>query len=210
MMALHNYHDVYGSFPPAYIADANGKPMHSWRVLILPYFYETGIYDQYRFDEPWDGPHNRDLARRVSNSHWHCPSGPLGDGSPLTEYVLVVGSGTAFPGQTCTSLSDIHDGPANTIVLVEIANSDIHWMEPRDLEIDQMSFRINDANRPSISSPHPAGPAVVFADGITAYRLEPSLSPATLRALTTLAGNEDVSRDRLIRVNRPDPYRLGE
>ena len=34
-IALHNYHDVYGSFPPAYVADANGKPMHSWRVLIL-------------------------------------------------------------------------------------------------------------------------------------------------------------------------------
>src|SRR5260370_743998 len=36
-LALHNYHDVYGSFPPAYFVDASGKPMHSWRVLILPF-----------------------------------------------------------------------------------------------------------------------------------------------------------------------------
>src|SRR4051812_3837711 len=36
-LALHNYHDAYGTFPPAYIADQNGRPMHSWRVLILPY-----------------------------------------------------------------------------------------------------------------------------------------------------------------------------
>src|SRR6478672_5330638 len=36
-IALQNYHDVYGSFPPAYVADANGRPMHSWRVLILPF-----------------------------------------------------------------------------------------------------------------------------------------------------------------------------
>src|SRR5687767_14136115 len=36
-LALHNYHDVYGSFPPAYIADKDGRPMHSWRVLLLPY-----------------------------------------------------------------------------------------------------------------------------------------------------------------------------
>ena len=36
-LALHNYHQANGCFPPAYIADKNGKPMHSWRVLILPY-----------------------------------------------------------------------------------------------------------------------------------------------------------------------------
>jgi hypothetical protein len=33
-IALHNYHDKYKSFPPAYVADANGKPMHSWRILL--------------------------------------------------------------------------------------------------------------------------------------------------------------------------------
>jgi len=36
-LALFNYHDDYGSYPPAYIADESGRPMHSWRVLILPY-----------------------------------------------------------------------------------------------------------------------------------------------------------------------------
>ena|SRR5271157_353196 len=36
-LALHRYHQANGCFPPAYIADKNGKPMHSWRVLILPY-----------------------------------------------------------------------------------------------------------------------------------------------------------------------------
>src|SRR5207248_11120546 len=35
-LALHNYAQVYGSFPPAFVADEEGKPMHSWRVLILP------------------------------------------------------------------------------------------------------------------------------------------------------------------------------
>src|SRR3990170_4393040 len=35
-LALHNYHDEYGSFPPAYVADADGKPLHSWRVRSCP------------------------------------------------------------------------------------------------------------------------------------------------------------------------------
>ena len=41
-LALHNYHDEYKSFPPAYIADESGKRMHSWRVLILPFIEGQG------------------------------------------------------------------------------------------------------------------------------------------------------------------------
>lgn len=36
-LALRAYHAEYGYFPPAYIAEENGKPLLSWRVLILPY-----------------------------------------------------------------------------------------------------------------------------------------------------------------------------
>ncbi len=36
-VALHNYSDTYGCFPPAFTVDQQGQPMHSWRALILPY-----------------------------------------------------------------------------------------------------------------------------------------------------------------------------
>src|SRR4051812_12260530 len=36
-LALHTYADVYHALPPAYTVDAAGKPLHSWRTLILPY-----------------------------------------------------------------------------------------------------------------------------------------------------------------------------
>ena len=36
-LAFHNYHDSYGHFPPAAIIGPDGKPWHSWRVLILPF-----------------------------------------------------------------------------------------------------------------------------------------------------------------------------
>jgi hypothetical protein len=95
----------------------------------------------------------------------------------------------------------MRDGPENTILLAEISNSDIHWMEPRDLRADEMSFTINDPTRPSISSPHSRGPAVVFADSIRAYRIDRSLRPETLKALTTIAGGEPVLKWRLVRQN---------
>src|SRR5690606_17767117 len=46
-LAMHNYMDVNGAFPPAYLADSDGKPMHSWRVLILPYMEHRSLYDRY-------------------------------------------------------------------------------------------------------------------------------------------------------------------
>src|SRR5688500_17026762 len=48
-LALHNYHDTYGSFPPAVIDGPDRRPWHSWRVLILPLLEEKLIYDRYRF-----------------------------------------------------------------------------------------------------------------------------------------------------------------
>ena len=60
-LALLMYEQAHGSFPPAYTADADGTPLHSWRVLILPYIEQQRLYDQYDFDEPWDGPNNSQL-----------------------------------------------------------------------------------------------------------------------------------------------------
>ena len=197
-LAFHNYHDTYGCFPQAYIADEHGTPLHSWRVLILPFIDQVQLYEQYRFDEPWNSPHNSGLANPPHFNMFHCPSGPNMDGSVLTDYVVIVGDGTPFPGDDVTTFDDFADGMENTILLVEIANSDIHWMEPRDLDAATMSYTLNDPARPSISSPHPWGPAVVFADRISSYRLQPSIRPETLRALTTIAGGEPVTKDDLI------------
>ena len=60
--ALQRYHEVNGCFPPAYITDENGKPMHSWRVLILPYLDYDSLYKQYDFKEPWNGPKNKQFS----------------------------------------------------------------------------------------------------------------------------------------------------
>src|SRR5262245_48474313 len=60
-LALHNYYNEHGHFPPPYVADAAGKSMHSWRVLILPYLGRQDLYDAYDLNEPWNGPSNRKL-----------------------------------------------------------------------------------------------------------------------------------------------------
>ena len=47
-----------GAFPAAYVADENGRPMHSWRVALLPFLEQSDLYSQYNFNEPWDSPEN--------------------------------------------------------------------------------------------------------------------------------------------------------
>ncbi len=60
--ALRSYYGEYGRMPPAYIADAQERPMHSWRVLMLPYIGGDEFYERYDFTEPWNGPNNSALA----------------------------------------------------------------------------------------------------------------------------------------------------
>jgi len=137
-LALHNYQSVFGCWPPAYVADENGKPMHSWRVLILPFLGEQTLYNRYDFREPWDGPHNRRLIGAMP-SLYVCPSHAENGTTDRTCYVAVVGPGTAFPGSGTTSSADIRDGPSHTVMVVEAVDADIPWTEPRDLETARMS-----------------------------------------------------------------------
>ena len=200
-LALHNYHDMYGQFPPAFVADETGKPMHSWRVLVLPFIDGKELYDAYRFDEPWNGPNNSKLANRMPpafHSHSEPPS------TTNTNAVVIVGPDTAFPGSRSTRLEDFKDGQENTILLTEIGNSTIPWLAPRDLSVETMSFRVQDKQKPSISSVSWRQPYVVFADRLTTFSLSDTLSPDELRALTTIAGGEPVTRESLESQGRID------
>ena len=189
-LALHNYHDQYGCFPPAYLPDEEGRPMHSWRVLILPYIEGEELYRAYSFDEPWNGPNNIQLADRMPHIY-HCPTEP--ESNSMTNYVVLVGKDTAFPFGKPTSYKDFRDGLGNTILLAEIADSDIVWLQPRDLLVDEMSFSINHESLPSISTSRRRGPYVVTAGGVTAYCVGRKLRPETLRAFSTIAGGEGLS-----------------
>jgi hypothetical protein len=123
LLALDNYHDLHGCFPPAYVPGPDGEPWHSWRVLILPWIEQQGLYDQYDFGEPWDGPNNRKLAGNRALPY-RCPSEPNRT-SPTTDYVAVVGTQAAWTGSRPRRLSEFRDGTASTIIVVEIAGSGI-------------------------------------------------------------------------------------
>jgi hypothetical protein len=183
-LAVANYHTANGHYPPAYVLGPDGKPWHSWRVLILPYIEQESLFREYDFNEPWDGPNNRKLASRMPKIYRFSP---LSDSeSPVTNYLAVVGEGTLWPGDGSATLEDVTDGLGQTIQIVENSGLGVHWMEPRDLEFATMSFELG---RPDGVSSWYQDPAIVTADG-SVRLLKRELRPETLRALLTIRGGE--------------------
>lgn len=198
-LALLNYEQANKCFPPAFIPDENGKPKHSWRVLILPYLECNSTYNEYRFDEPWDSPHNKALASQMPMVY-RCPT-EGGPGSLLTSYAMIVGPHAISDGPTPRRFVDIKDGSSNTILVAEAAGAGINWMEPRDLNTEEMTFCIKqfrDDGQESyindISSCHIGTANVVLGDG-SVRSLPSSLNPKVLEALMTIDGDEKVLPD---------------
>jgi hypothetical protein len=206
-LGLLNYESTYGCFPPAYVADAKGKPLYSWRVLLMAELDRTErsfgglLACGFRFDEPWDSPNNCKLHSLSLNTLLQCPSDPALAGSNETNFVAVTGPGTVFPSDgTSRRLADVTDGPENTFFVVEVVDAGIHWMEPKELDWRTMSFRLDDRSHPSVSSNHPfgvthGGPHVLTVDDMAAS-LRWNVAPETLRALFTIAGGERIERSR--------------
>ena len=195
-LALVSYHDIYKCFPPAFVSDADGRPAHSWRVLLLPFLEEKMLYDQYRFDESWDGPSNAKLVDRIPPVY-RCPTfvmhiGPLEKKAPhvrfLTSYVAITGVGTGFHGSRSTCLNDYTDSTSQTVHIAEVRQHAVNWMRPDDISVNEFLDEVEHANFETHAN-HQNGMNCLFADGYVQFVVHNS-KKSVLRALCTIAGGE--------------------
>ena len=204
-MAIQNYHDTYQRFPSP---DADGL---SWRIRIAPFLFASMIYEQYTFDEPWNSENNITLDSRPLPVKDGGPDRPHGmpfpyecsqdaDSQSMTSFLMFVGENAFGKPGGYRQRDEITDSLDCTLVAAETMSTTIHWLEPQDFDVEAMSFRINDSGTLSISSTHPRGPAVLFADG-QVFRISADIDAETLRAMTTINGGETVDRNRLIDRN---------
>ncbi|MCR9200516.1 MAG: DUF1559 domain-containing protein [Planctomycetaceae bacterium] len=209
-LAVANYHEVYDSFPPAVVYAKDGTPMHSWRVLILPFINEGELYDRYNFEEPWDSVANRRLISECPNVfHMHDEQNEQDE---ITNYLAVTGEDTLWPPQGTAGYDSIPDGSGRTILIVENRQGGVIWSEPRDLHINTMTLTPGTDPVNGISSwKNP--PAVVFADG-SLHRLDASITASDVRALLQrsdaqgdpqIAPQMEDGRDRPAAPILPDP-----
>jgi prepilin-type processing-associated H-X9-DG protein len=187
-VAMQRYHQQYGCFPPAFIADANGTPKHSWRVLILPFLGEQALYDQYRFEEPWNSSYNMALAVQMPKVY-RCPSDDP-TGRSQTSYAMIVGPHAVSDGPSSHRIADIKDSGTGTIMVAEASNAAIQWLEPRDLKVKDMTFVVNTSqenpggHKSDIAGPHSNVVNVLFCDG-RVDSIDRGTGEKTLKAMMT-------------------------
>ncbi|HEY2910557.1 MAG TPA: DUF1559 domain-containing protein, partial [Gemmataceae bacterium] len=132
-IAMHSYHDTYGSLPPAAVCDKKGKPILSWRVLILPYIEEASLYKEFKLDEPWDSEHNKKLIAKMPKVYT-LPF-PTKAKANETHYRVWTGNGAAFDYLKGCKLTEFLDGTSNTLMVVT-AKDAVPWTKPDELAFD--------------------------------------------------------------------------
>lgn len=134
LLAFHNYHDVYNSFP-----NHNGGPSvdegnHglSWRVHLLPYLDQAALYLQFDLKEPWDSEHNKSLIAKMPELFRVEEVEQVGH----TSIHVFVGDQTPFNDDTeGSAISDFTDGTSNTILTVQAGPETASpWTKPGGIE----------------------------------------------------------------------------
>jgi hypothetical protein len=190
-VALLQYQQEHGEFPPAATIGPDGKAWHSWRVLVLPYLGKEGeeLYRLYDMNQPWNSPYNMSLLPRMPQCY-ASPGDPSTAAMYETNYLAVVGSGMIFQDKRSLTATDIADGLQDTILLVELKSTAIPWTEPRDLKAARLTYQIG----VDLGGNHPGGVNVATADGEPHF-LPQSTPPETVHELLTARGGEQVLID---------------
>ena len=200
--AFAEYRDANGAYPPAFTTDAEGRKLHSWRVLLLPFLGEEELFAQIRLDEPWNGDWNSQFHSRTPNV-FKCASTPeeLGDKSCRCAFSVVLGGEgsveTAFRADgRPVAAEEICDGAANTVLCVE-RKSPVCWMAPdaeptveRVLEENEKPVR----ERADFGCWHGRGVNVLMFDGSTRF-LSEKIDGGVLRLLLGIADSPPPSTE---------------
>jgi hypothetical protein len=183
VLAMHNYHSTYNNLPPAAIFGKDGKPLLSWRVIILPYIEQDDLYKQFHLDEPWDSDHNKKLLAQMPPVY----AAPGRKGATDTHYQVFVGKGAAFEGKNGLPFASFTDGTSNTILVVEAAHA-APWTRPEDLPFDPAK------PLPKLGGLFPGGFHAALADGSVRF-VSDKITPQTLRSAITRNGGEVLGPD---------------
>jgi uncharacterized protein (TIGR03067 family) len=161
---------------------------YSWRVALLPYLGQAPLYEQYRFDEPWDSPANKKVLDEMPDVYRH-PSDP--PEVTNSAYYAVVGPGTIFDGEQGRRFADVVDGTRYTILVVE-AKREAPWTKPEDVPFDP------DKPLPELGGFTEGGFRALLADGSVRF-IPKSIDETMLRSLFQRADRQKVDWSELER-----------
>jgi len=186
-LGLLKCEEQYGVLPPAYTVDADGRPLHSWRTLILPFIDQPRLYDYIDLTKPWDDPANKVASETVLTSYM-CPTS-FGTSGHTTYLAVVTSDGCLRPTEG-RKLSDITDPHDSTIMVIEVdTEHSVPWMSPTDADEELILSLAS-----SESLIHDGRIAVATVTG-RAVSLSTPTDAEELRAMISIAGGDDAELD---------------
>lgn len=131
--ALVEYQYDNGQPPPLYTVDSAGRPLHSWRTLLLPYLQEKELYQQIDLTKPWDDPIHDAIRQTVVNVY-ACLSVDLIDGQ-----TVYVANPQTWPRPNVWNRPEIAskdrlaDYDSAEVLIFEVDSTRaVQWMAPHD------------------------------------------------------------------------------
>lgn len=138
-LAFHNFNTAYRKFPASASTTREGSrgvnaselQPFSWRVAILPFIDEVELFEQYRFDEPWDSEANSKLLSRMPELY-RSPTATADQPVGHANYQGIADGTGAIGLEDGFRMHDILDGLSNTLLVMETESS-VPWTKPQDL-----------------------------------------------------------------------------
>lgn len=149
-LGLVGYKNAHGDWPPARTFDAQGRPLHSWRTLILPFIDQKALYETIDLSKPWDDPANAEAAR-ASLPIYHCPDSLHEPGK--TTYLAALRKDGSW-------ILDPSGRPTILIVDVETEQA-VPWMSTSDADENTVALTFG----PDASPNHGGSVHVGLSDG---------------------------------------------
>lgn len=159
-------HRTYeGYLPESSCIDPNNQKISSWRFLRLAVIPEEFEPSTPSWHLPWTDSKNQWC--RESSPPLYCYTQNATEHG-YTNAMAVTGTGTAFDESHKRKLDELG---RNTILVIEVDQQKIHWMEPGDVTPDEIRNMLENPTRPMRLGTHPAGFHVGFSDN-TVLRLQ--------------------------------------
>jgi len=213
--ALEAYDDGHGHLP-LITAPSADKHSISWRIEAVATYY--GVLDSpsaevhatdYDRKRPWNDPSNLRLQDTLQWQFMYRPTHGQRDLDEaydrlapevqyLTYYRAITGTDTAFAPGVSHSLKEL---PNDLILIVRVEESNVHWMEPIDLLVEDLVS--SEQSKYVLLGNN--GYAVLFADG-ESWVLSSRLDYADLSKFFTIEGAKQFDRDTLLGAYKIQPW----
>ena len=189
--AMHNFHEVHGSFPAGGTFDDSGRGLHSWTTRLLPYFEPHGLTEALsgiQREVPWDAAANqRAMQHQIPEL--------LGPNMPVSTWVDERGfAATHFSANSwlmgpnsSLAIRDIKDGTTNTLMIGQIRDQIPAWGNPVNWR--DPTRRLNSPG--AFGSLHVGVVQFLLADG-SVRAISENVDPQVMQAIASPDGGEQL------------------